>query len=207
MDKMYENEGLKMIKQYLKILNEKFKNNELEECKNCYHKLIPFLILASFGETDLFDYEDLLAKITNEFDDYIKNYFICLVKTCNADELADKVSEYASTLDIYGFDSDKEILLNSLSKEQLNALEEKMLAKTQGMTKKDRDKHEIVYFLMSLTEVQEDKEKYLKLCENFKGVLSDKEFEYLKGEYEENLLIAEKIKKKIEELKAKREAS
>ena len=60
---------------------------------------------------------------------------------------------------------------------------------------------------MSLTEVQEDKEKYLKLCENFKGVLSDKEFEYLKGEYEENLLIAEKIKKKIEELKAKREAS
>ncbi len=203
MDKMYGNEGLKIIKQYLKILGEKFKKDELEECKNCYHKLMPFLLKASTGDTDLFDYNDLLAKISSNFDNYIKNYFICLIKACNINELADKVSEYASSLDIYGFDSDKEVLLNNLSKEQLNELEEKMLYKTQGMAKKDKDKHEIVYFLMSITEVQEDKEKYLKLCERFKGILTDKEFEYLKSEYEENIILAEKIEKKINELKAK----
>lgn len=203
MDKMYGNEGLKIIKQYLRILNEKFKNNKLEECKNCYHKLIPFLLIASTGENDLFDYDDLLAKINTDFDIYIKNYFICLVKTCDIDELADKVFEYTVSLDIYGFESDKEILLNNLSKEKLNQFEEKMLAKTQGMTKKDQDKQDAVYFLMGMTEVQEDKEKYLRLCEKFKGILNDKEFEYLKGEYEENQVLAEKIEKKIDELKAK----
>ncbi len=197
MDKMYGNEGLKIIKQYFKILKEKFKNNELEECKRCYHKLIPFLLVASGGENDLFDYNDLLAKITSEFDDYIRNYFICLVKTCEIDELADKISEYASSLDIYGFDSDKEILLNNLSKEQFKELEEKMLARTMGMTKKDQYMQEVVYFLMNISEVQGDKEKYLRLCERFKGVLTDKEVEYLKGEYEENSALFGKIERKI----------
>ena len=183
MDKMYGNEGLKMIKQYFKILNEKFKNNELEECKRCYQKFIPFLIKASSAENDLFDYEDLLAKITNEFDDYIKNYFVCLVKTSNIDELADKISEYASALDIYGFDSDTEVLLGSLNKEQLNQLEEKMIAKTQGMIKKDQDKQDILYFLINIAEIQDNKEKYLRLCERFKGILKNEEIEELKGNF------------------------
>jgi len=185
MDKMYGNEGLRVVKQYLRILNEKFKNNELEECKRCYSKLIPFLLKASGGDTDLFDYNDMLAMLSKDFDLIVKNYFICLVKTCGLDELADKVSEHASALDVYGFDSDKEILFENLSKEQLKVLEEKMLAKTQGMTKKDKDKHEIIYFLMSIAEVQEDKEKYMQLCERFRGILKDADADYMKGEYEE----------------------
>ena len=184
MDKMYGNEGLKIVKQYLRILNEKFKNNEFMECKDCYHKLIPFLLVSSSAEGDLFDYNDMLAMLSKDFDDYIRDYFICLVKTCKMDELADKVSEYASSLDVYGFDSDKEILLNNLSKEQLNQLEEKMLAKTMSMTKKDMAKHEIIYFLMDLAQTQNNKSKYLILCEKLKGVVDNKEYEYLKGEYE-----------------------
>ena len=186
MDKMYGNEGLKIIKQYLKILNEKFKNNEFMECNDCYHKLIPFLLVSSSAEGDLFDYNDMLAMLSRDFDDYVNNYFICLVKTCKMDELADKVSEYASNLNDYGFDSDKEILLNNLNKERLNQLEEKMLLKTEGMTKKDEKKHEIVYFLMDLAKIQDDKSKYLSLCEKFKGVLNGEEYEYLKGEYEDD---------------------
>ncbi len=188
MDKMYQNEGLKIIKIYFRILNEKFKNNELEECKNCYHKLIPFLLTASSGENDLFDYDDLLAKITKEFDDYIKNYFVCLVKTCEINELADKISEYASHLDIYGFDSDKEILLQNLDKQSLEKLMNLMLIKTEGMTKKDRDKQDIVYFLMSIAEVLEDKERYLQLCDKFAGILTEKEIINLKREYDEDLV-------------------
>lgn len=186
MDKMYGNEGLKIIKQYLKILNEKFKNNEFEECKNCYHKLMPFLLTASSAEGDLFDYNDMLAMLSKDFDDYIKKYFTCLIKTCHIDELADKISEYASSLEVYGFDSDKEILLTNLTKEQLNQLEEKMLAKTEGMTTKDEDKQSILYFLIDLANSQKDKDKYLRLCDRFKLVLPEEDFEYLKGAYEEN---------------------
>ncbi len=184
-DSKYENEGLKIIKQYFKILKEKFKNNEFEECKICYEKLILFCLEESDcdRDEDLFSYEDLLARINNDFDQFIKNYFICLVKTCYIEELAERVSRYASRLGDSGFDSDKEVLLKNLSKEQLKDIEEKMLAKTIGMTKKDEDKQEIIYFLMNLAEVQEDKEKYLKLCERFKGILSDEDFAYLKEEY------------------------
>jgi len=186
MDKMYQNEGLKIIKQYLKILNEKFRNNELEECNACYHKLIPFLLVASEGDTDLFDYNDLLAKLSSDFDLIVKNYFTCLVKTCDINELAEKVSEYTYSLDLYGFDSDKEVLLNNLSNKQLNELQEKMLVKTVGMTKKDKDKHKIIYFLMSIAEVKKDKEKYLLLCKRFENILKEEDLECLKEEYGKN---------------------
>lgn len=185
-DYKYGGLGLKIIKQYFRILQEKFDNEEYSECKICYEKLILFLFDASFGNDDAdFGYEDLLAKITKEFDDYIKNYFICLIKTCNIEELAEKVSRYASHLEGYGFDSDKEILLNNLSKEQLNEFEEKVLVKTQGMTKKDQGKQYIILFLMTIAEIKDDKEKYLSLCERFRGILPDEEFEDLKEEYGE----------------------
>src|SRR3989344_6426591 len=150
MDRHNNSEGLRIIRQYFRILEDKFKNNNLEECKVCYEKLILFCIDASGANNsnNLFDYEDLLAKITKEFDDYIENYFICLIKTCNSEELAEKVSKYASNLDIYGFDSDKEILLENLDELELKNLEARMLIKTEGMTKKDQDKQDIIYFLM-----------------------------------------------------------
>ncbi|MEK6850075.1 MAG: hypothetical protein AABX85_00705 [Nanoarchaeota archaeon] len=203
-DYKYEGIGLKVIKQYFRILKEKFKNQEYEECKICYEKMILFCIDASCGNDKAdFGYEDLLAKITKEFDNYIENYFICLVKTCNIEELAERVSRYASHLEMYGFDSDKEILLTQLTKEQFNDMESNILAKTDGMTKKDQDKQDIIYFLMHIAEIQEDKEKYLRLCERFKGVLTDKEFQYLKNEYEENKLLADKIEEKLGELKSR----
>ena len=185
MDRHYGGEGLKMIKQYFKILKEKLKNQEFEECKICYEKLILFCIDASgANECDnLFDYEDLLAKITKKFDDHIRDYFICLIKTGSIDELTERISRYAQNLDIYGFDSDKEILLANLNKEQLAELEEKMLAKTTGMAKEDKDKQDIIYFLMSMASVSGDKEKYLMLCDKFKDIVNDEEFEYLKNGY------------------------
>lgn len=108
MDRHYGYEGLKIIKQYFKLIQEKFNKGNFNECKKCYEKLVLFCFYAS-GENNLFDYEDLLAKITKDFDVYIKNYFICLIKTCSTEELAESLSRYIQALDTYGFDSDKEI--------------------------------------------------------------------------------------------------
>ena len=202
MDRHYNGVGLRIIKQYFRILQEKFDNQEYEESKICYEKLIIFCFDASAGN-NLFDYEDLLAKSSNDFDKFVKNYFICLIKTCNNEELADRVSRYASHLNVYGFDSDKEILLENLNELEFKNLEERMLIKTEGMTKKDQDKQDIIHFLLSIAEIQENKEKYLRLCERFKSVLNHKEYEYLKGEYEEDILLGEKIDKTITELKQK----
>ncbi len=183
-DYKYGSEGLKIIKQYFRILQEKFINGEFGECKLCYEKLILFCIDASCGKDEAdFGYEDLLAKISRDFDNFIKNYFICLVKTCSIDELAERMSTYIPHLDIYGFDSDKKILLDSLGEAQLVQLEEKVLKRASEMTKKDQDKQDLIYFFMELWRTRQDKEKYLKLCERFKGILSNREYEELKEEY------------------------
>lgn len=188
MDRHYNSEGLKMIKQYYRILQEKFHKEEYQECKICCEKLILFSINASGANesNNLFDYEDLLAKITSDFDHYIKNYFICLMKTCNIEELANRIEKYAIHLDIYGFDSDKKVLFENLSNEQLNELEEKIVEKTRGMTKKDQDKQDIIYFLMNIAQAKKNKDKYLMLCDKFKGVLNEKEIMGLKEEYGED---------------------
>lgn len=187
MDRHYNGGGLKIIKQYFKILDEKFENNEFEECKKCYRKLIPFLFYASGGQGEnLFDYEDLLAKITTQFDNFVKNYFICLIKTCNIEDLAEAVSEYAMVLDIYGFDSDKKILLKYLDNEKLEMLEHLILKKTEGVTKKDQAKKDIIYFILSLVRERKDKERYILLCNKFKDFFDDKELNDFIEEYEEN---------------------
>lgn len=186
-DNKFENEGLKIIKQYFKILKEKFDNNELQECKICYEKLILFLFDASRGDDKAnFDYTDLLFKISSNFDNYINNYFICLIKTCGINELSERVSNYAAKLKDYGFESDKKTLFKLVKKEEFAKLEELMLKKIENMTKKDEDKQGILFFLISLAEMQKDKIKYFDLCKKFKGILDDKDLECLKEEYIED---------------------
>jgi len=186
-DSKYENEGLKIIKQYFKILKEKFKNNSFEECKICYERLILFCLEESDcdRDEDLFGYEDLLARITNDFNEYIKNYFICLVKTCDIEELSERVSRYASKLGDSGFESDVRILIENLNKSQLDNLEKRMLIKTEGMTKKDEIKKDILFFIISIVRERRQKEKYLELCNRFKDILDSESMNYLIGEYEE----------------------
>ena len=127
----YKNKGLgvKIIRQYFKLLQEKFDNQEYEECKVCYGKLILFLIDSSVGKDDAnFGYEDLLFKIDKNFDRFIKNYFICLVKTCEIEELTERVANYAIRLERagYGFDSDINILITELDEEILKNLEKRL---------------------------------------------------------------------------------
>jgi len=183
-DYKYGSIGLRITKQYFKILQGKFDNNELEECMQCYHKLILFLLNSSAGNDKAnFGYEDLLARISNNFDEFINNYFTCLVKTCSLEELSNRIAEYASKLHEYGFESDKNVLFEKLSREQLKELEQKLLNKTGGMTKKEEDKHGILYFLIDIAKKQKDKDKYMQLISKFDGIL-DSEIECLVEEYE-----------------------
>jgi hypothetical protein len=187
-DYKHNGDGIKIVRQYFRLLQEKLDNQEYNECKVCYAKLILFLIDSSIGEEEAnFGYEDLLAKVDKDFDRLIKNYFICMIKTCDIEELTERISDYAIKIGRagYGFDSDSQILINELDNQTLKNLKQKMLIKTEGMTKKEEDTHEIVYFLMDIAREQKNKEEYLRLCERFKEILPKDEFDYLKGEYED----------------------
>lgn len=180
--------GLKIIKRYFKLLQEKFDNQKYKECKICYGKLILFLFGASIGEDDAnFGYEDLLSKVDKDFDGLIKNYFVCLVRTCKIEELTERVADYIIGLERaeYSFDSDIEILFKYLDENTLKNLEQKLLIKIESMTKKDEDKINILYFLMEIAKEQNDREKYLKLCGKLRGVVPDKEVDYIIWEFDE----------------------
>ena len=162
------------------------RNKEYQECKICYEKFIIFLFDASRGDDEAdFGYEDLIAKATDDFDKYIKNYFVCLVKTCEIEELAERVSLYTSKLKDYGFESDIKTLVENLDKLQLDNLETRMLIKTEGMTKKDDTKKDILFFLLGIVKERKQKEKYLELCNRFIGILDKETMDYLIEEYDE----------------------
>ena len=185
-DSKHRGEALKIIKQYFRFIQEKFEKKKFEECVKCYKKLILFLFDSSTGrdEADL-GYEDLLSKVSKDFGDLIKKYFICLVEFYSDENLANECYDYIIKLKEYGFDSDKEILINHLERSKLNNLINLLLLKAEGMTQEDEDKQDVIYFLMEIFEELGEKEKYLNLCKRFEGVLSKKEVEYLKDGYEE----------------------
>src|SRR3989338_6389922 len=133
------------------------------------------------------EYIGIEAGIEKGVDRFIKNYFICLVKTCDIEELTKRTAEYAVKLERagYGFDSDIKTLIEELDEQTLKNLEQRMLIKTEGMTNKDEDKIDIVHFLMEIAQEQDDKEKYLRLCERLRGVVPDKEVDYIVWEFDE----------------------
>ena len=45
------------------------------------------------------------------------------------------------------------------------------------MTKKDENKHKIIYFLMSIAKEQKDKNKYLELHKRFEDILPEEKYE------------------------------
>ncbi len=194
-DRKCGGEGLRIIKQYFKLIFEKYKKEKFEECARCYKKLILFLFDSSTGRDEAgFGYEDLLSQVSKDFDAIIEKYFFSILKVYSSEDLANECYNYIINLKEYGFDSDKEVLIKNLEGEKMDNLINLLLLKTEGMTKNDEDKHGIIYFLMEIYESLGKKEKYLELCERFKGILSEKEIEYFRNNFGEDSLWEDKTK-------------
>lgn len=183
----HREEIVRIIKQYLKLVNKLYYGEEYAEAKECYKKLIIFLIKASIHEDVDFGYEDLLSKVDKEFSILVRNYLNCLIKICDIKELTEAIVEFAIYREKggYGFDDDIRTLINGLNEQTFHNLEQRMLVKTEGMTKKEQDKIDIIYFLLEVAGEQNNKEKYLSLCERLRGVIPDKEMDYLVKEFNE----------------------
>lgn len=178
-------EGLKIIKQYFRIIGEKFSKGDFEECNRCYKKLILFLFDSSVGRDEAcFGYEDLLAKVSGNFDGFIEKYFVCLVKVCSVEELVGECLEYAISSDHYGFDSDSGTLLKTLSREELKKLIELMILRVREIEDKDERSY-FVWFIMEIVGGMKDKVRYFELCEEFRDVLSEGDIEEIKGEWDD----------------------
>ncbi len=161
-DYKYGQEGLKFIKAYFRLIEEEFKKQNFEVTRVCYKKLLFFLLQRDY---DYFNYEDIMSKFNSE--KIVGFYFICLVKTCNVDELLNEYLEYLRIKEDYYFKSAEKTILDELSSEDKTKFVESVQKESENVKEEDYAMHDLIYFQLDLAKEGKDRKKYNQLCEKF----------------------------------------
>src|SRR3989338_11431165 len=111
-DYKYEQEGLKLIKAYFRMIEEEFKKQNFQVARACCKKLLFILLQRDY---EYFNYEDIMSKFNSE--KIVGFYFTSLVKKCNVDELFKEYLDYLKVKEDSYFESANKIMLNELSSE------------------------------------------------------------------------------------------
>lgn len=166
-DYKYGQEGLKTIKAYFRLIEEEFKKQNYADARICCKKLM-FLLLQN--NYNYFDYEDIVGKLN--FGRFIANYFTCLLKTCNIEELFKEYIEYLKVKQDYDFESDKTIMegLSDSDRERFISMVEK---EAENVKEKDYALHDLIYFQLELAKARKDRAKYDALCKKYEKVLGE----------------------------------
>ena|SRR3989344_6322944 len=165
-DHRYGLEGLRIIKQYLKLLNKEFEEKNYGLCIECYKKLLLFLFEAS-SENNYFDYEDLLARTKLNFNEIVGRYIYLLIKNLSLNSFFEEYLIFVKGMEDYGFESINETILNELDEESLLKLEELLINKLKGFDKEESWMYELIYLLLEIYKKLGLKEKYIAACKTF----------------------------------------
>ncbi len=171
-DYKYGMEGLKIIKQYFKFIQNAYDNNNYELAKICYKKLLFFLFETTF-QYDYFQYEDIVGRSKLDFEKIITNYFSCLTKLCSTEELLGKYKEYIKAKSDFYFESADKAIMKNLNPEDLVTFENIIYNDAKKIKKEDYVMQDLIYFLLDLSKFQNNKAKYNSYCDEFSNVLSD----------------------------------
>lgn len=177
MDHRYGQEGLKIIKAYFRMIQEEFSNGNYAVSRMCYKKLM-FLLLQS--KYNYFDYEDIVGKLN--FKKLIENYFICLAKLCNIDELFKEYTEYLKVSDDYYFESADRTIITQLPEASLSQFASKIQKEAENIKEDDYAMHGLIYFLLSLAKYKKDKEAYYAICDKYKHIIDEEQKEEFDGD-------------------------
>lgn len=165
-------EGLKIIKQYFRLIQKEYDNKNHELAKICYKKLL-FLLFEDSYEYNHFGYEDIIGRSKLDFEKIISNYFSCLTKLCSVEELLKEYVEYVNAKKDYDFESADKTIIRNLSKDNLTTFEDMVLTEVKDMRNKDYEIYDLVYFLLEPAKFQNNKEKHRSLIEQFSNLIDD----------------------------------
>jgi hypothetical protein len=169
-DYKYGQEGLKLIKVYFRMIEEEFKKQNYQIARVCYKKLM-FLLLQS--EHNYFNYEDIVGKLN--FDKFLTNYFICLIKQCNIEELFKEYLEYLKTKEGYYFEPVHKTIFTNLSEENLKGFVGLVEKTAENIKEKDYGMYDLIYFLLDLVKFRKDVAEFDRLCQKYKGFVDEDE--------------------------------
>jgi hypothetical protein len=178
-------EGLRIIKQYFKLIQQEFNNGNFELCKICYKKLL-YLLFEEGYENSYFGYEDIIGRSKLDFDKIVRQYFICLIKLHSVDELFNEFIEYLKKKQDYYFESAEKTIMEELGDEDFAKFKEMLLLEAEKIGKKDYAMHDVLNFLIDIAKKKEkDKKKFLELVERFAPVLGYDNVKQFLEDYED----------------------
>ena len=171
-DYKYGQEGLKIIKAYFRMIEDEFKKRDYAVARICYKKLM-FLLLQC--EYNYFDYEDIVGKLN--FEKFLDNYFICLIKLCSVEELFKDYRDYAKIKEEYDFESVHQTLFINLSADSLNQFKILVEKEAENVKEKDYALYDLIYFLLDLAKFRKDRSTYDQLCEKYEKLVGEEQKE------------------------------
>ena len=184
-DYKYGMEGLKIIKQYFKLIQLEFDKDNFELCKNGYKNLL-FLLFEEGHKHSYFGYEDIVGRSKLNFDKIIQNYFLCLIRLHPVNDLLNEYVEYLRAKGEYHFEAAETAIKEKLSYEDFAQFKELLLVEADKVKKENYAMYDILTFLLDIAKKKEhNEEKFMELAEKFSpifGYLNLKEF---LQEYEE----------------------
>ncbi len=168
-DYKYGMEGLRIIKQYFKIIQEEFDNGNFSLCKDCYTKLL-YLLFEEGYKNSYFGYEDIVGRSNLDFEKIIKQYFICLIKLYTVDELFYEFIEYLKKKQDYYFEAAEKTITTELSDKDFTRFMELLLLEAEKIGKEDYELHDILNFLLDIAK-KKDEGEFLELAQRFAPIL------------------------------------
>ena len=178
-DYKYGMDGLKIIKQYFKLIQIEFDNNNYEICRNGYRKLL-FFLFTQYYESNYFDYEDIFHRARLDVEKLAKNYFFCLIKLCDVREL---FKEYLAFLDMnqnYDLAYVEQNIKEDLIEKEFKIFERLLIAEAEKVKPKDYGRQGMIYFILEETKKNRDKSKYIEFSNKFEKTLGCDKSELIK---------------------------
>lgn len=164
-DYKYDQEGLKILKAYFRMIEQEVKKANYAEVIQAYENLFAFLFQRDY---DYFNYEDIIGKFTME--KYIENYFYALIQ--NKEDVLKKYLEYLKLTDEYYFESAFQTIKVNLSEQELQEFIAKVEERLKTVKTEEYCYYELADILVNYYK-HKDKAKYAELAEQYKAFLDD----------------------------------
>lgn len=166
-DYKYNQEGLKILKAYFRMIEQEVKKANYSEAIDTYEKLFGFLFQRDY---DYFNYEDIIGKFTME--KYVGNYFYALIQ--NKEDVFKKYIEYLKLTDEYYFESAFQTINVNLSEQELREFIEEVGERLKTVQTEEYCYYELADILVNYYK-HKDQTKYIELKEKYKDLVEEED--------------------------------
>ena len=130
-----------------------------------------FLLLQS--ECNYFNYEDIVSKLN--FEKFLANYFVCLIKPGNVEELFAEYLKYLKVKEDYYFESVHKTIFENMSESSLKIFINLVEKEAESIKEEDYARYDLIYFLLDYSKLRKNRDEFDKICKKYRGFVDEDE--------------------------------